>query len=115
MNASPAIGDFRSRAIVERAGAQVPARRWAAGRGAYCLPGSVSARLILLALLQLSKNVRCFLNMRRLASSASSSDIAISERWPVLSACLTITRWRLIWTVNSAMNMRQMQPDLRLA
>src|SRR5262249_33100118 len=28
--------------------------------------------------------------MRRLPSSASSSDSAISERWPVSSACLTI-------------------------
>src|SRR5215831_9300183 len=32
--------------------------------------------------------------MRRLASSASSSDSAISEPWPVSSACLTITRWQ---------------------
>jgi len=36
--------------------------------------------------LQLSKNTRCFSNMRRLPSSACS---AISERWPVSSACLT--------------------------
>ena len=39
---------------------------------------------------------------RRLPSSASSSDSAISEGWPVSSACLTITRWRAIWTANSA-------------
>src|SRR5262249_26225794 len=50
----------------------------------------------------LSKNIRCFSNMRRLPSSASSSDSAISERWPVSSARLTITRWRAIWTANSA-------------
>jgi hypothetical protein len=31
---------------------------------------------------QLSKNIRCFSNMRRLPSSASSSDSAISEGWP---------------------------------
>jgi hypothetical protein len=30
--------------------------------------------------LQLSKNIRCFSNMRRLRSSALSSDPAISER-----------------------------------
>jgi hypothetical protein len=53
--------------------------------------------------LQLSKNIRCFSNRRRLPSSVSSSDSAISERWPVSSACLTITRWRAIWIVNSAM------------
>ena len=29
-------------------------------------------------------------------------DSAISERWPVLSASLTITRWRTIWTFNLA-------------
>jgi len=52
--------------------------------------------------LQLSKNIRCFSNMRRLPSSASSSDSAISERWPVFSASLTIARWRAIWTANSA-------------
>jgi len=46
----------------------------------------------------LSKNIRCFSNMRRLPSSASSSDSAISEPWPVSNACLTITRWRTIWT-----------------
>src|SRR6266566_10003722 len=51
---------------------------------------------------ELSKNTRCFSNMRRLPSSASSSDSAISEPWPVSSACLTITRWRASWTVNSA-------------
>jgi hypothetical protein len=54
----------------------------------------------LLAALQLSKNIRCFSNKRRLPSSASSGDSAISERYPV--SCLTITRWRAIWTVNSA-------------
>jgi hypothetical protein len=53
--------------------------------------------------LKLSKNIRCFSNRRRLPSSASSSDSAISGRWPVSSACLTITRWRTIWTYNSAM------------
>src|SRR5262245_35187005 len=52
--------------------------------------------------LQLSKNSLCFSNMRRLPSSASSSDSAISERWPVSSACFTITRWRATWTANSA-------------
>jgi len=51
---------------------------------------------------QLSKNIRCFSNRRRLPSSASSSDSAISEGWPVPSPCLTITRWRAIWTANSA-------------
>src|SRR5262249_5988726 len=51
---------------------------------------------------KLSKNIRCFSNMRTLPSSASSSDSAISERWSVSSACLTITRWRAIWTANSA-------------
>src|SRR5262245_46108599 len=44
--------------------------------------------------LQLSKNIRCFSKRRRLPSRASSSDPAISEYWPVSSACLTITRWR---------------------
>jgi hypothetical protein len=53
--------------------------------------------------MELSKNIRCFSNMRRLPSSALSSDSAISERWPVSSACLAITRWRASWTVNSAM------------
>ena len=52
--------------------------------------------------LQLSRNIRCFSNMRTLPSSASSSDSAISVRWPVSSACLTITRWRASWTANSA-------------
>jgi hypothetical protein len=52
--------------------------------------------------LQLSKNILCFSNMRRLPSSASSSDSAISDRWPVSSACLTIARWAAIWTTNSA-------------
>jgi hypothetical protein len=51
---------------------------------------------------KLSKSIRCFSNMRRLASSASSSDSATSERWLVSSACLTITRWVAIWTANSA-------------
>jgi len=59
-------------------------------------------RLQVTAALELSKNIRCFSNMRRLPSSASSSDSAISERWPVSNASLTITRWRAIWTVNSA-------------
>jgi hypothetical protein len=53
--------------------------------------------------LQLSKNVRCFSNAPRLSTSAWSSDSTISERWPVSSACLTITRWRTICTFNSAM------------
>jgi hypothetical protein len=53
--------------------------------------------------LQRSRNIRCFSNMRRLASNASSSDSAISEPWPVSSASLTITRWLAIWTANSAM------------
>jgi hypothetical protein len=35
--------------------------------------------------MQLSKNIRWFLNMRRLRSVASSSDSAISEPWPVLN------------------------------
>jgi hypothetical protein len=35
--------------------------------------------------LQLSKNIRCFSNMRMLPWSASSSDSAISKRWPVLA------------------------------
>jgi len=51
---------------------------------------------------QLSKNIRCLSNMRRLPSSASSSESATSERWPVSSARLTITRWQAIWTANSA-------------
>jgi hypothetical protein len=68
-----------------------------AGRGAWMIP--LLGRLTL----QLSKNIRCFSNTRRLPSSASSSDSAISERWPVSSACLTIPRWRRIWTANSAM------------
>src|SRR5262249_24550607 len=34
---------------------------------------------------------RCFSNRRRLPSSASSSDSAISERWPVSSAYLNYT------------------------
>jgi hypothetical protein len=42
---------------------------------------------------ELSKNIRCFSNIRRLPSSASSSDSAISEPWPVSSICLTIARW----------------------
>jgi hypothetical protein len=42
--------------------------------------------------LQLSKNIRCFSNKRRLPSSALSIDSAISERWPVSSAYLTLTR-----------------------
>src|SRR5262249_17488896 len=45
---------------------------------------------------------RCFSNARRLCSSAWSSDSSISEGWSVSSAYLTITRWRTIWTVNSA-------------
>src|SRR5262249_10749288 len=38
--------------------------------------------------LQLSKNIRCFSKRRRLPSSASSSDSAISERWPVVKRVL---------------------------
>ena len=49
---------------------------------------------------QLSKNIRCFSNAPRLSSSAWSSDSAISERWPVSSAYLTITRWRTIYDLD---------------
>jgi hypothetical protein len=52
--------------------------------------------------LQLSKNIRCFSNAPRLCSNACSSDSAISEGWPVSSAYLTISRWRAVWTANSA-------------
>jgi hypothetical protein len=52
---------------------------------------------------KLSTSIRCLSKMRRVPSSASSSDSAISEPWPVSSAYLTITRWRTIWIFNSAM------------
>ena len=73
-----------------------PSRASPGGSGAWMI------RLLGPLTLQLSKNIRCFSNMRRLPSSASSSDTAISERWPVSSACFTITRCRRIWTANSA-------------
>jgi hypothetical protein len=55
------------------------------------VPTNPVIRLLGRLTLELSKKIRCFSNMRRLPSSASSSDFAISECWP--SACLTITRW----------------------
>jgi hypothetical protein len=104
--AKPAIGsvfkmsqqsNFRNRPVVKNSecqllsessrvtprDTQVPASSPGLAAGAFpCWP--------LLAALQMSKNIRYFSKRRRLPSSAPSSDTAISERWPVSSACLTI-------------------------
>src|SRR5262245_31708992 len=70
--------------------------------------------------LQLSKNIRCFSNMRMLPSSASSSDSAISERARVkrvLNDCtLASDLDREFGDLPVGLRkMRQTQPGLRLA